>query len=74
LQDDAAARIYLTEALGYLDAASHTLSSDVQAKVDDLRKQVVGLEQALAKGEADSYPATTFNEVEAHLRGLIRQL
>lgn len=73
-KDDAAAKIDLAEAKGYLDAAAKQVKAEEKTRVETLSTQVAGLERALQTGDQPQGDATAFHTAEAGLVQLIRQL
>jgi hypothetical protein len=73
-QDDAAAKVDLAEAKGYLDAATKEVGPAQQAEVKAVSDLVAGLDKALdaAAGTADDPGA--FHQVEARLAAMIGEL
>jgi hypothetical protein len=73
-KDEAAAKVDLAEAKGYLDSAAGKIESDGKAKVEAVAALVQGLEKGIASGKNDAGDAEAFHQAEAQLAGLIRQL
>ena len=71
-KDDAAAKVDLAEAKGYLDAAAGKSKPDIKTKVEEVAGLVQGLEKGIGSDKGDN--AATFLQAEAQLGALIRQL
>lgn len=73
-KDDAAARVELAEAKGYLDTAAKLVSLEQKPEVQQLTAQVADLEKALDAGDTSHSDATLFSHAESRLATLIRLL
>jgi YfdX protein len=73
-KDDAAAKVELAEAKGYLDAAVKQVSVKNKPEVQKLMTQMADLEKALSANDADHSHETAFSDAEFRLAALIRQL
>jgi len=72
-KDDAAAKVDLAEAKGYLDSAAGEVGPNRRAQLDAVSNLVNGLEQALSQGGAKPANAKDFHHAEMRLEALIRQ-
>jgi hypothetical protein len=74
-RDDAAAKVDLAEAKGYLKAAAEEASPEAQAQIKQVSDLVSGLEQALSQDDTAQQQgsAKAFREAETRLSVLIRQ-
>lgn len=72
--DDAAARVDLAEANGYLDAAAKQMGPEKQTEVKALSSLVAGLETTLKSDAAPRGDATAFNQIETRLAAMIHRL
>jgi hypothetical protein len=73
-KDDAAAKVELAEAKGYLDAAAKQVSAKNKPEVQKLMTQMADLEKALNANDAAHSDETAFSDAEFRLAALIRQL
>jgi hypothetical protein len=71
-EDDAAAKVDLAEAKGYLDAAAGKSKPDIKTKVESVAGLVQGLEKDIGSDKGGD--AANFQQAEAQLAALIRQL
>jgi hypothetical protein len=71
-KDDAAAKVDLAEAKGYLDAAAGKSKPDIKTKVEAVAGLVQGLEKDIGSDKGGD--AANFQQAEAQLAALIRQL
>lgn len=71
-KDDAAAKVDLAEAKGYLDAAASQSDPDIKTKVEAVTGLVQGLEKGVGSYRNDD--AAAFHQAETQLAGLICQL
>jgi hypothetical protein len=72
-KDDAAAKVDLAEAKGYLDSAAGEVGPNRKAQLDAVSNLVNGLEQALSQGGGKAGNAKDFHRAEMRLEALIRQ-
>jgi len=73
-KDNAAAKVDLAEAKGYLDAAADKVSADDKTKLNAIAARIDDLDQKLAEGSATPPDATSFETVESGLSALIRHM
>jgi hypothetical protein len=73
-KDNAAAKVDLAEAKGYLDAAASKISADDKPKLEAIAARIENLDQKLAEDSATSPDARSFETVETGLSALIRHL
>jgi hypothetical protein len=73
-KDDVAAKGDLAEAKSYLDAAANESKPGTRAKVETIATLVQGLEKDIAGGQEGAVGAPAFQQAEAQLADLIRQL
>jgi hypothetical protein len=71
-KDNAAAKVDLAEAKGYLDAAAEKSKADTKAKVEAVAGLVQGLEKGIGSDKGGD--AVAFHQAEAQLSALIGQL
>jgi hypothetical protein len=71
-KDDAAAKVDLAAAKGYLDAAAGKSGPEVKAKIEAVSTLVQELETGVASHKGGS--AAEFQQAEAQLASMIRQL
>lgn len=76
-KDDAAAKVDLAEAQGYLKAAVEQVGpgkSDKSTELEDLSTQMADLEKALSSGDSSRSDAAKFSQVESRLAAMIHQM
>ncbi len=73
-KDEAAAKVDLAEAEGYLKAAADKLSPEAKPDLDAIAARVNGLDKTLTDGSVKPPDATAFEGVETGLSALIRHL
>ena len=73
-KDDAAAKVDLAEAEGYLKAAADKLTPETKPELDAIAARVKGLDKAFADESGKHPDATAFEGVETGLSALIQHL
>lgn len=72
--DDAAAKVELAEAKGYLDAAAKRMTAKQKGEVQNLLSLVANLENKLNAGNLSQSDLTAFHHAESSLAALIQQI
>lgn len=73
-KDDAAAKVDLAEAKGYLDTASRQVNAALKPKVEEVVSRVNQLEQGLADNDPQQANGAAFEKAETQLVKLIRHI
>ena len=73
-KDDAAAKVDLAEAKGYLDTASQQVQAEVKPKVEEVTNLINQIETALQQNDPDQTNKLAFEQAESQLAKLIRQI
>jgi hypothetical protein len=73
-KDDAAAKVDLSEAKGYLDGAAKEANAATKGSVEEISTMINELDKALNDGDGTGANAAAFEKAEANLGKLIRQI
>lgn len=73
-QDDAAAKVELAEAKGYLDTAAKQVKAEVRPKVEAVTKMVDRIDKALQREDRTHSNKLAFEQAETRLVNLIKQI
>ena len=73
-KDDAAAKVDLAEAKGYLDNAAEQVKTDIKPKIKEITDTVNQIETALQQDHQIGNDKLTFEQAESQLANLIRQI
>jgi TPR repeat protein len=73
-KDDAAAKVDLAEAKGYLDTAAKQVKNEVKPKVEEVSNLIDQIEMALQQDNSSHSNKLAFEQAESHLVKLIQQI